>query len=643
MSTRFTRVLFGFVLLAAAVAQAKVVYVVPNGAGAKDGTSWGDAYSSVHDAYASAADGATAEAPGEVWIKKGWYTLPAEQNARFQLKPYVKIFGGFSGDETIADQADPANNQTVLCAHYNPTDSTKCYWADPKNAGKGAPWSNVNGSYIYTSVPEDAYWHANGTGYDVGFTDADSAAPGCVMRGLVFTCWMGNSGNHIGIMSLSKPETTIAFRDCRFLANYRSANIGGTASAVFENCRFEGCCGPVYATASSTLVVSNCQFVSCYARGAGAGGVTVSSTGAAKIVNCSFERDHAAGNEQSMDVNAGSLTEICDCTFVNSQVFGGYGQPCITAAMSGQVDISRCIFVGARSSCNVDAGAASACIRDWTSGTSLIVRDSYFANNYFEGFGDQSSRATAFYYRSWGCILGLNDSTQNPVVFVNCTMVSNTVVSATTGKTPHVSLMSGGYTKRRLAIANCVFKDNDSFRVTTTEGIVSTNRIAAFDFAGSSSSFRMQNTIITHSAKDYAFFIGNTPGMRSMCVTGYTGFSAGSKTLLSCDPKLAEVPETNGNVTAWGLALGSPCRKIGECVWEGSDRNLYIYDPAGNAEKPWASLFSLTRISDTDAADVGVSLAAASVPDAFGEVRNPNRVALGPLNAPVSGLMLLLR
>ena len=44
------------ITIAASTAFAKVVYLTPTGAGDKDGTSWGNAFATLADAYAAASE-----------------------------------------------------------------------------------------------------------------------------------------------------------------------------------------------------------------------------------------------------------------------------------------------------------------------------------------------------------------------------------------------------------------------------------------------------------------------------------------------------------------------------------------------------------------------------------------------------------
>lgn len=105
-----TSVLAGPVLHAPpAGAVGNVVYVVPGGAGTKDGSSWANAIDLLP---------ATLHAtPGqELWVKAGTYLpyLVAGRVEYFKLYAGVSIYGGFAGSETDLSQRDWVANPTIL-------------------------------------------------------------------------------------------------------------------------------------------------------------------------------------------------------------------------------------------------------------------------------------------------------------------------------------------------------------------------------------------------------------------------------------------------------------------------------------------------------------------------------------------------
>lgn len=79
--------------LTALVASGATWYVVPGGAGSKNGKSWANAYADVQ----TAIDSASSAGGGEVWIQNGTY-----YNS-LTMKPNVKIYGGFNGNEKSKD------------------------------------------------------------------------------------------------------------------------------------------------------------------------------------------------------------------------------------------------------------------------------------------------------------------------------------------------------------------------------------------------------------------------------------------------------------------------------------------------------------------------------------------------------------
>lgn len=91
---------FGFTAVADSPS---VFYVAPDGTGT--GTSWEDA-APIKTAFAAAVEAGG----GEIWIKEGFYS-PASS---LTVCSNLVVRGGFVGDETSADAADPKNHPTVL-------------------------------------------------------------------------------------------------------------------------------------------------------------------------------------------------------------------------------------------------------------------------------------------------------------------------------------------------------------------------------------------------------------------------------------------------------------------------------------------------------------------------------------------------
>ena len=80
-----------------------------------------------------------------------------------------------------------------------------------------------------------------------------------------------------------------------------------------------------------------------------------------------------------------------------------------------------------------------------------------------------------------------------------------------------------------------------------------------------------------------------------------------------------------------------------KAVVRGTDRELYLYDAEGDAEKPWSQCrYGGVRKTDAEAVEVGVTLTVAPLPDAFDAACLP-KSALGQLNAIPNGLSVIVK
>ena len=161
-------------LTAATAAAQTIVYVTPGGTG--DGTSWANATGDLAGAMASVLPGT------DIWVAQGTYrpttcaTAPCSDAARavsFELRPQIKVIGGFLGGETDMTQADPANVTTLsgdIGVAGDPTDNSyNVVYCD--GCGQAAELANLTIS--------DGYADRAG----VGDSDAGLAGAGLYLRG----------------------------------------------------------------------------------------------------------------------------------------------------------------------------------------------------------------------------------------------------------------------------------------------------------------------------------------------------------------------------------------------------------------------------------------------------------------------------
>lgn len=92
------------------------IFVDADAAGANDGSSWTDAFTSFEDALAASTPGSGVT---EIWAADGTYApdatgLADPRTATFDIPNGVKIYGGFASGETLLEQRDITGNPTIL-------------------------------------------------------------------------------------------------------------------------------------------------------------------------------------------------------------------------------------------------------------------------------------------------------------------------------------------------------------------------------------------------------------------------------------------------------------------------------------------------------------------------------------------------
>jgi parallel beta-helix repeat protein len=91
----------------------RIVRVSPGGNDTSTGATWAAAKRSIAAAIAAIAGDsfigtAHRSSGGEVWVAAGTYS------ERLELPPFVHLYGGFQGNETVRDARDPANRTTTM-------------------------------------------------------------------------------------------------------------------------------------------------------------------------------------------------------------------------------------------------------------------------------------------------------------------------------------------------------------------------------------------------------------------------------------------------------------------------------------------------------------------------------------------------
>lgn len=303
-----------FVLFSAAHAQPIIKYATPNGAGAKNGSSWADAYDNA--AFCSAL--LSAPAKTAFYLSVGTYypmldptgnAAPAPMRDKaFYLRDSIAIYGGFLGTETSL-----AQRPSILF--------------DLPAGG-----TTLSGDIGTLGDTTDNAYHV---------VVAVNTSPAAVLNG----CRIAGGRNNGGVGTLVLGG--------RPLYRYVGAGMCNEHSnATIESCIFTdngaGSQGGAMYNAFSDVQVKNCVFERNYALLYGGGIYTNSGLGVYQ--NCVFVENTSDQGGAAYDYFAG--THFRNCTFVNN-LAGTKGNA--IRALSSYMIVSNCILWGNADTANVRA------------------------------------------------------------------------------------------------------------------------------------------------------------------------------------------------------------------------------------------------------------------------------------------------
>ena len=407
--------------LTALVASGATYYVVPGGAGSKNGTSWANAFADVQ----TAIDSASSDGGGEVWIAKGTYKHGSEMT----MKNNVAIYGGFAGTETSKEERVEGNN-TILDGEgkyrvfYN-------YYTSSNKLTNSAKLDNVTIQNGYTSgsgagmyncyaSPEitNCTFSGNSAKYSGGgMYNESSSSP--VLTNCTFSgnsAYSGGGGMYNnGYNGTCSPELT----NCTFSGNTANSGGGmynngynGTCSPVLTNCTFSGNSargsshgygGGMY-NGSSSPVLTNCTFSN---NSADWGGGMYNGSSSPSLTNCTFSGNRASGSSYGYGggvYNSGGSPVLTNCTFSNNSassrgggMYNGSSSPVLT----------NCTF-SSNSASGLSYGYGGGM---YNSGSSPSLTNCTFSGNRASG-------------SSYGYGGGMYNDSSSPVL-TNCTFSNN--------------------------------------------------------------------------------------------------------------------------------------------------------------------------------------------------------------------------
>ncbi len=246
----------------------KVIYVSANAAGANDGTSWQNAYTSLAVALTAS------QAGDQVWVAAGTYK-PTAADAPLAIKAGVALYGGFAGTETTLSARNPVVNLTTLSGDLNGDDI-------PGNFVQNRTDNAVHVVEVTATSNPDDRAVVDGFTISGGHTLVGASAPDLSRRGggllvnakaTVRHCrFTDNSGDTGGALAAVLPSASgIIVEDCIFEKNntsllssgiyFRDLVDGSTVRrCIFRNSKTIR--GVLYAITSANMVVDSCQFLS---------------------------------------------------------------------------------------------------------------------------------------------------------------------------------------------------------------------------------------------------------------------------------------------------------------------------------------------------------------------------------------------
>lgn len=296
MNYRSLRIGVVFCAVACLQASAGTIYVDVDANGNNDGTTWGDAFTSLAPAMQRALSG------DQVWVAEGTYQPIA-------LKSGVRVYGGFAATEGAYTEADPTRHRTTIIGGgtARPVESV-----DNDNA------TRLDGFYITD-----------------GFVDVPQVGAGLLVK-----------------------RSDAMFVRCVFVGN-RSVAMGGavaikSGSPTFVNCRFQRNdggwgSGAVFVRRSDSTRFINCLFSDNTALEAGVAGIV---TGSVTFTNCTI-----VGNRSTVGKGGAFFDARGEIVLQNCIVWNNTSPIAGTNAIYNKPAAGRESSV---SNCNISGGWAGA-------------------------------------------------------------------------------------------------------------------------------------------------------------------------------------------------------------------------------------------------------------------------------------------
>ena len=285
-----------------------IIYVDMDAAGANDGSSWADAYTSLPYALDVASCG------DEIRVAQGTYRPDRDSNnpngsgdryATFQLVSGVAVKGGYAGyGEAYPNARDVGAYETILSGDLSGDDVGD---PDPED-----PSRDDNSYHVVTGSGTDATAVLDGFTVTAG---NDPYAGGGMYNNMgsptVTSCvFSANSAYFYGNGMYNTEDSNPTLTNCSFIGNSGGGAGGGmcniNSSPILTNCTFSGNSAP-------GIFISE-----------GGGGGMYNSGSSPTLTNCIFNGNSAGRGGGGMSNYYNSSPTLTNCTFNgNSALIGG--------------------------------------------------------------------------------------------------------------------------------------------------------------------------------------------------------------------------------------------------------------------------------------------------------------------------------
>ena len=330
-----------------------VVYVTPDGAGEKDGSSWANAMGGADfSAMLKWINRQNSGTAYEFRVAAGIYA----QKETLYLSKGVKLYGGFAGTETDIDARDIAKNVSTLTAATGASISIV-------TGGKGATSADtvLDGFTITGGKGTDPKisWYSTAVG---GGLFNDSSSPlianctfyriNCYAGPAIFNCrdsspyvyrcsFVQNSGGYGGAVCSESSGSTGAvapsFVECVFYNNF-----GAMGGAIYSAANGNTACTP-FIDKSRFLYNQTTQLYG----GAIADNYTAHSTISNSEFTGNFTKNAADASGGAIFINAaGKTSVITNCTFANNKANGGGSGGALYVNGLSSLIIANCTISG---------------------------------------------------------------------------------------------------------------------------------------------------------------------------------------------------------------------------------------------------------------------------------------------------------